>query len=177
MKRICFFAAIISMACMAVTSCNDRDVIVENEVQAEPLASLNDVQRNFYDTHESFFTQFPDTMMVRWIKRIDFDDNGNLFDSKAMLLEDLITEEQFDQLLVELYATPNTSELIVYDGIRPERCKRLKNPSYSNRGSKDEITTGTLIWKRKRNGEGGRGCNFSLFSICSITDEVIVVMN
>ncbi|MBQ9470395.1 MAG: hypothetical protein IJU72_05525 [Bacteroidales bacterium] len=106
---------------------------------------------------------------------IDFDANGNLFDSKAMMLEDLITEDQFDRLLVELYATSRVYEVIVHDDVHPERSKRLKNPNFASDGAKDELM-GTLVWKRKRNSEFG-GCTFSLLSVCTIQDEVIIVMN
>ena len=74
MKRIVFSVIAILTASVAVISCKDGDNLVnvqqeECTREQDVLASLNETQRNFYNMYAAFFCQFPDTMMVRWIKR------------------------------------------------------------------------------------------------------------
>mgnify|MGYP001237946870 CR=1 FL=1 len=145
--------------------------------ESEPIEELNQVQKQFYSNHKSFLDQFEEIIIKDWIKQIEFDQKtGEMMDSKVLLLEDYLTDEQIDDFLIELYASDEIPYLIIHDDHNDKSERILKNPKFNRNSLEHNTSKGsetTHIWKRKRNNELG-GCDFKWSSICVIRAETTV---
>ncbi len=164
---------VVFLGCIVLSSCEEKSQIEQENM-------LNKNQTEFYKSHKDFFDKFDRAIMNEWIKMIDFDKNsGKVLDSKVLYLEKYFSEEQVDDFIVELCATPDVKEIVIYD----EDCnfKTKINPKYqpSNllQTQKTKIALDKVkIWKRRSNNKYG-GCDFSFFSICAIRGDDIEIMN
>lgn len=98
-----------------------------------------------------------------------------------MILEDVLTEDEFDKLLLELYATDDIYRLIVYEDDEDDYTKSSKiliNPKFNFKpiGKNQPSPKQTLVWKRKKNNTQG-GCDRKWSSICAISDDIVVIVN
>ncbi len=161
---------LIACVFIAVLSCTRKDEISNDELSSH--------QKEFYTVHYSFLSQFDKQMIFDWIRQIEFDENtGEMVDSKALILEGKISESQFDQLLVELYASEDTCRIIVHNDEDIKAAKIIINTKInSSYKTDDDEYSGkeTHVWYNKKNVALG-GCTWSWKSICAIKDDVVII--
>lgn len=159
---------------VATVSCTSESDSIDS------IGELNHFQKQFYSIHEQFLDQFGDNEIMNWIKQIEFDEEtGEMIDSKVLLLEDYLTEEQMDAFFIELYANDKTSYFIIHDEDNAKGERILENPKFKRISLADkthqpeEKSETAHIWKHKKNNALG-GCDFKWSSVCVIRADVVV---
>lgn len=157
--------AILILAVLSLCSCQQD----EDEYQQIQLTKH---QKSFYVENQEFFSQFDQALMTNWISQMEYNsETGELIDSKALLVEEYITSEQFNRLMLILYSSNNTKKVIVYD--EENNANEITDPDFTFSKEVRDVHV-THVWKNKKNVPEG-GCRFSLFSLCEISDVVVVI--